>query len=54
MGIWFWDKKDKYIEKRDEGVVLYEKHKNKYIRSFKNRILNRRISSKKVFTHKKK
>jgi len=53
--IWFWNwHETKYIEKRKQGIVLYEKPKNEHLKPFKDKILNRRLQTNKIMTHRKK
>ena len=50
----WWKKEDKFIAKRRNGVTLYTKPRNEFIKSFKNNIINRRLQTKRVMTHMKK
>jgi hypothetical protein len=50
-----WGRKgDKYRKMLEKGVVLYRKRRNRHQKSHKRTGYNRRITSKRVFTHRRK
>ena len=51
---WWWPRENKYIKKREQGVVLYKKKNNNVQTEYKKPKFNRRITSMRIFTHTKK
>ena len=56
--IWYWlwsgEYEDKYITKRNHGIVLYSKPTNENKQSFKKENIKRRVETKRVKTHMRK
>jgi len=56
--IWYWlwsgEYEDKYITKRNHGIVLYSKPTNENKQSFKKQNMKRRLETKRVRTHMRK
>ena len=52
---WFISKEKDYVEKIRQGIVFYSKPmKNRYRLEYKKPLFNRRLMSKRVFTHTRK
>jgi len=50
----FPEDKSKYIQKREQGIVLYTKPKSEHRTSYKKPEINRRLNTFRVQTHTKK